>query len=150
MFGTIVSTFVTFLSPAQRWQQLRGAALAIESEVWKFRTRTGPYLKSADSALAQEEESLLDFLEQMKQHVYKSASVMDTAFYSQVEAVSMNPGQFSISLFGELTIVLDRKSPEISPWSIREYRDGWELWCCKARVPTSPSLELAAVSNGPR
>jgi hypothetical protein len=74
----------------QRWQQLRGAALAIESEIWKFRTRTGSYSQGVRSSHIQEEDVLLEFLEQMKQHVYKSASVMDTAFYSQVEAVSVN------------------------------------------------------------
>lgn len=40
---SFVAGVFAFLNPVVRWKQLRGNALAIESEVWKFRTRTGAY-----------------------------------------------------------------------------------------------------------
>ena len=33
----------SLFQPGVRWTQLRGAALALESEIWRFRTRTGAY-----------------------------------------------------------------------------------------------------------
>ena len=43
LLGSLVGSVVSFMNPGLRWQQLRGAALSIESEIWKFRTRTGSY-----------------------------------------------------------------------------------------------------------
>ena len=37
----VVAGIVNIIGPAQKWTRLRGAALAIESEIWQFRTRTG-------------------------------------------------------------------------------------------------------------
>ena len=39
----ILTGLTTFLKPTERWMELRGGALTLESEVWKFRTRSGPY-----------------------------------------------------------------------------------------------------------
>ena len=36
-----VTGVITLFNPATRWHQLRGAALALESEIWRFRTRCG-------------------------------------------------------------------------------------------------------------
>ena len=41
--GTAVVAVTKFLDPVQRWTQLQSAALALESECWKFRTRSGVY-----------------------------------------------------------------------------------------------------------
>ena len=38
---TFISGTVAFIKPSQKWFRLRSAALELESEVWKFRTRTG-------------------------------------------------------------------------------------------------------------
>ena len=35
LFGSVVAAVTTYLNPAQRWLQLRGAALALEAEIWK-------------------------------------------------------------------------------------------------------------------
>ena len=45
LFGAGLTSVVTFLNPAAKWLQLRGASLALESEIWKFRTRTAQKTK---------------------------------------------------------------------------------------------------------
>ena len=49
LLSSIVAALVAYSNPGTKWQQLRGAALALESEVWRFRTRTGEYGANADS-----------------------------------------------------------------------------------------------------
>ena len=39
----VLTGLVTFLKPTARWMELRGGALTLESELWQFRTRSGPY-----------------------------------------------------------------------------------------------------------
>ena len=64
-------------------------ALAIESEIWKFRTRTGTYttkqITNAGSFSNEAEEKLKTFLEDMKSHVLKSASILETAMFASME-----------------------------------------------------------------
>lgn len=55
-----------FLSPGQKWQQLRGTAVEITSEIYMFRTRTGDY-KLRESARMR---SLDDRPEVRKMHEY--------------------------------------------------------------------------------
>jgi hypothetical protein len=44
---SVVSTFVTalsaYLNPSGRWRQIRDATCHLESAIWQYRTRTGPY-----------------------------------------------------------------------------------------------------------
>ena len=66
-----------------RWTQLRGAALALESEIWRFRTRTGAYEGGGGSWLSSitedgskgAEQALAMHIEQLTQHVMKSAAM---------------------------------------------------------------------------
>jgi hypothetical protein len=87
--GTLIGTVVAFLNPAQRWQQLRGAALSLDSEIWKFRTRTGQYTLPSSSGLNQHsrhaEKQLMACLDSTSQHVSKSASVMETTFFAKFD-----------------------------------------------------------------
>jgi hypothetical protein len=89
LLGTVVGSIVSFVNPGLRWQQLRGAALSLECEIWRFRTRTGQYSISAKAGFEryskEAERTLLTHLETINEHVSKSASVMETAFFSNVE-----------------------------------------------------------------
>ena len=89
LITSFLAGMITFLNPQQKWQQLRGAALAIESEIWKFRTRTGTYttkqITNAGSFSNEAEEKLKTFLEDMKSHVLKSASILETAMFASME-----------------------------------------------------------------
>jgi hypothetical protein len=87
--GSVITTVVSFANPGQRWQQLRGAALAVESEVWMFRTRSGAYTVNNKVGVGRfsrkPERQLMDVLEAVTQHVSKSASIMETTFFSQYD-----------------------------------------------------------------
>ena len=41
--GSTVAGYVSFMNPALKWRQLRGAAMTLESHVWMFRARAGEY-----------------------------------------------------------------------------------------------------------
>ena len=76
--ASVVAALVTYLNPGTKWQQLRGAALALECEIWKFRSRVADYGGLGDSRgmLRDAELRLQNYSELMKQHVIKSATVM--------------------------------------------------------------------------
>ena len=82
--------------------QLRGAALALESECWKFRTRSGIYVVSsaiaATAASNSSEEALRQVLESVRQHVGKSASVSETAYGSMMELFN-RPAKNKLSIY---------------------------------------------------
>jgi hypothetical protein len=89
LFGSLVGSVVSFMNPGLRWQQLRGAALSLECEIWRFRTRTGHYSISAKVGFEryskEAERKLLMHLETINEHVSKSASVMETTYFSSVD-----------------------------------------------------------------
>jgi len=93
LLTSLIASFVTYFNPSTKWLQLRGASLAIESEVWKFRTRTGPYsiAVSRSAGSRQAEERLHSFVESLNQHVMKSASVAETAFFANYKVHESNP-----------------------------------------------------------
>jgi hypothetical protein len=101
LLGSFVGSVVSFMNPGLRWQQLRGAALSLECEIWKYRTRTGQYSLSANAGLqrySKEPERLfLAHLEATNEHVSKSASVMETTFFSSVDLFghTRSGGQYS-------------------------------------------------------
>jgi len=80
--ASVVAALVAYSNPGTKWQQLRGATLALESEIWKFRTRTGEYgaagQDSGAGILRNAELKLQNYAEVIKQHVVKSATVMNT------------------------------------------------------------------------
>jgi hypothetical protein len=85
--ASLVAGMTTYLSPSKRWLQMRGAALLLESEVWKFRTRCGQYALPASTEPTDEppEVMLLQVLELTKKFAGKSVGIGDTSIYSQFE-----------------------------------------------------------------
>jgi len=85
-----LTAFITFFDPATRWQQLRGASLAMESEIFKFRTRSGIYAAS-DSSLnsyqgvdsRQAEMALESCVEEISKHVLKSGNMAETSLLAK-------------------------------------------------------------------
>eukprot|EP00443_Scrippsiella_acuminata_P087970 CAMPEP_0115380934 /NCGR_PEP_ID=MMETSP0271-20121206/5306_1 /TAXON_ID=71861 /ORGANISM="Scrippsiella trochoidea, Strain CCMP3099" /LENGTH=157 /DNA_ID=CAMNT_0002804189 /DNA_START=102 /DNA_END=575 /DNA_ORIENTATION=+ len=56
--ASFVTSVTTLVDPGRKWMTLRGAELAIQSELWKFRTRTGEYQgPSSAFNFAQREEA---------------------------------------------------------------------------------------------
>eukprot|EP00282_Hemiselmis_andersenii_P037558 CAMPEP_0169426518 /NCGR_PEP_ID=MMETSP1042-20121227/250_1 /TAXON_ID=464988 /ORGANISM="Hemiselmis andersenii, Strain CCMP1180" /LENGTH=1005 /DNA_ID=CAMNT_0009536455 /DNA_START=113 /DNA_END=3128 /DNA_ORIENTATION=- len=96
VLGSILAATMTFVKPTLKWQQLRGSSLALESEIWKFRTRCSRYSlggKAASSIYAKDTEGeLLMVVEEVKQHTLKAASVMNTSLMSSFDYTSQPDG----------------------------------------------------------
>jgi len=80
LFSSSLVTVITLLNPAQKWQQLRSAALVLSSEIWRFRTRTGDYNLEQLGILGSAEENLRMLFETVNASVMQGASVSNSAF----------------------------------------------------------------------
>jgi len=90
-FGnTFITGCVAFLEPTRKWTKLRGAALTIKSEIWKFRTRMGDYSGGIDalSTLARNQaESAVqrrfaNFLNYIQESVKQGAGLSRSDLYA--------------------------------------------------------------------
>merc|ERR1712216_329764 len=95
VLGSLIASTVSYLNPALRWQQLRGAALSIESEIWKFRCRVGPYAMNEKLSIGnysrEPERRLLQFQKDVVQQVSKT--MMDTTLLSRFKFVGDLPAR---------------------------------------------------------
>ena len=81
LLTTCVSAYVGFINPAQKWQQLRGAALRIESEIWVFRTHSGAYRASQGSRDSNPDVLFSQAILAIQESVLDGADVKATAFF---------------------------------------------------------------------
>lgn len=82
-----------YLDPVKRWQELRTAALCVESEIWKFRTRTGQY--SVDNFHKLRPRNLLrDNLQSITDQVYASGVVSTTGTFGPMKLSEFKHGQY--------------------------------------------------------
>ena len=73
---------ISFLSPVQKWQQLRSTASQLESETWRFRTRTGPYSRPANGGRDRGcDRVLIAEMHRIRRSVIESATIKDTSFF---------------------------------------------------------------------
>lgn len=82
--ASLLGSITAYIDPQQRWTVLRGAALELTGEIWKFRTRTGNYAM-ANGSSKDAERYLQQYLNSIKEHVQKSASVNESGFYGKFE-----------------------------------------------------------------
>lgn len=91
LISGIIAGLASTISPSQKWTRLRGAALAIEAETWRFRTRTGVYAEDAQTDNPNSgsddaaEQVLRNRAEAIKHQVLKASGVMNTYFMSYFE-----------------------------------------------------------------
>ena len=64
-----IAGLTSIFDPWQKWTRLRGAALAIESEIWRFRTRTGVYTEDGGDMVETPELILKTRVESIYQQV---------------------------------------------------------------------------------
>ena len=83
LFGTIIAGLTGYLNPAWRWQELRAAALDIESQIWEFRTRTGPYREGRGTVNRNAEDMLQNMIKSQEEGILESADLKHTAFYAK-------------------------------------------------------------------
>lgn len=86
--STIIAAYVAFVNPAVKWQQLRAAQLSIESIIWTFRTRAGPF-RSTGAEFDRSDDILLDdTIKGIKSKVLEGADIKASSFYSTKKTVS--------------------------------------------------------------
>jgi hypothetical protein len=95
-FATAVAAYVTFTNPATRWQQLRSAALAIESNIWTFRTRSGPYRTSGEGFDQTVDRLLADAVQDIKDSVLEGADLKATSFFSRASSQNLHGQHASV------------------------------------------------------
>jgi len=90
LVGSFAAGWTTFLDPAQKWLQLRGGSLALESEIWKFRARVGGYSASSHGSgtFARQESEMhaqnvfQTTLIMIRDKVAQQAGLKETSFYA--------------------------------------------------------------------
>jgi len=76
LLGGLIASLTMFFNPMNRWIRLKSAALSLESELWKFRTRTGIYKVDINSFNDRvSEERLYQFVEDVKRTVSMQVSL---------------------------------------------------------------------------
>lgn len=85
--GTLLAALTTLLEPNRKWLLLRGAALALESEIWKYRTRMCEYSRDSfglTTRLEAERQAELTFKQVLGniQDKIDGAGLKRTSFYS--------------------------------------------------------------------
>ena len=81
LIGSVVAAFITFLNPALKWQQLRGAALSIESLLWQYRTRTGLYRVHGDDFEIEAIKKFQENVQSVKDFVMDGADIKTSSFF---------------------------------------------------------------------
>lgn len=79
-----IASYVSFVNPALRWQQLRFAAANIESNIWMFRTRAGIYRVENETYEDRAQDILAFAIKQIKASVVDGADIKTTSFYGQM------------------------------------------------------------------
>lgn len=105
LLSSFVGAVITYLDPSAKWQQLRAAALELEGEIWKFRTRTGPYSISNRAGASYDESSTCEehlrlVCEALNSHVLQSASVIESTFFAKFNYHNSNMKKRNMNIFG--------------------------------------------------
>ena len=89
MFASFVSALISLFQPVTKWQQLRSAASTLESDAWRFRTRTGTYslVRDRDRERNEDrpEQHLHTFVTSVREHIVRTAAISRTGFMSRFE-----------------------------------------------------------------
>jgi hypothetical protein len=99
---TLLSAFITFVNPVTKWHKLRSSALALESEIWKFRAGADMYSRTMITTTKESlEDTLQDFVAMIEDAVLKSAGISDSSFLSQFSFGSQTPQQMKAYKHGQ-------------------------------------------------
>lgn len=83
--SSLVAALIAIYNPIAKWHHLRSAASAIESEIWKFRSRTGSYHSTNQGGCQIAEEHFQTFLATTEESVMKSRSLSKSDFLARFE-----------------------------------------------------------------
>lgn len=85
--NTFAASVITLLNPIVKWKALRAAAMGLESEVFAYRTRTGPYAPPPgmlhEQADRGAERLLAERIRAASDDVFDRAAIAGTAFFGK-------------------------------------------------------------------
>lgn len=87
---TAISAYISFMNPAVRWQNLRIAALDLESNIWLYRTRVGQYSGVLGRFDKKVEDRLGKSLLEVKDKVIKVADIKSTTFFARKKSLNQH------------------------------------------------------------
>lgn len=87
--NTALAAYISFMNPVLRWQSLRVAALNLESNIWLFRTRAGPF-RSDDADDKKAEKLLAETVKNIKADILEGADVKSTAFFGRAKTRNLH------------------------------------------------------------
>lgn len=99
LFGSLVAGLITMCEPSRKWLALRAAALAIESEVWKFRTRMGEYVGDPSISVLGRGEAERNAANTLSRHLIRlqervgGSGLKRTSFYSVATTATIELGE---------------------------------------------------------
>ncbi len=76
---TLVTSTTAFFKPAQRWRELRSVAECLQSDVVRFRTRTGPFAVSLSNP-TKPEQTLVARVQQARLDVVQMGGLAESSF----------------------------------------------------------------------
>eukprot|EP00933_Yihiella_yeosuensis_P071960 TRINITY_DN80217_c0_g1_i1.p1 TRINITY_DN80217_c0_g1~~TRINITY_DN80217_c0_g1_i1.p1 ORF type:complete len:1162 (+),score=257.35 TRINITY_DN80217_c0_g1_i1:67-3552(+) len=89
LIGSFLTGCNAIIDPTNKWMQLRGGALVLESEIWKYRTRIGAYGNSEsmshvgrEAAERRAETLFQSIILSVQDKVLSTAGMKETTFYS--------------------------------------------------------------------
>ena len=89
---TLVTGMTTFLKPAQRWRELRAAAESLQSEIFRYRTRTGPYTVVL-SQPTRPEQALIEKIKDSRTSVVQMGGLSESSFQGKYPSRVFRHGQ---------------------------------------------------------
>jgi len=143
--GSLVTGFVSLVEPSRKWFKLRGGALRLESEIWKFRTRMGAYQSNfgvvptygRDVVDRQSEAAFKEMLASVQEKV-SGAGLKRTRFYSNPTTVADSDRT--------LDTIDQAEASSFVPKAPEEKQSCWRricCCCCPARCCKSRNENLA-------
>jgi hypothetical protein len=90
---TVLTGMTTFLKPDRRWRELRAVAESVESEIFKFRTRTTQYQSVEKAERHAVETCFQGVIENARLTVVQTAALSGTAFSRKYPATVYMHGQ---------------------------------------------------------
>lgn len=127
--GTAVGAYISFSNPAVKWQSLRMAALSMESNIWTFRTRAGPYRTKGEGYDTTAERTLSEALEDIKEKILEGADIKMTSFFSRTQSLNTHHqhGEHN-KPFGAIdNFLIAPTGPNIIEGEVEERHNEWDI-----------------------
>lgn len=117
VFNSAAAGIITMLNPLTKWKTLRSTANMLTSQVFHFRTRTGPYAPRYGMRAVDSDTRALRAFASTIQHatesVFETGDVAETAFFARHRASVAKHGQYRDS--ADDTSLWLARSSKVSP-----------------------------------